>query len=69
MATPAKFITKNVYGNELIYPDNVIAKLLIDLTGKKTAGAADLRIIKRLGYAVVVDARDYFTGKEYKRVI
>ena len=69
MATPAKFITKNVYGNELIYPDNMIAKLLIDLTGKKTAGAADLRIIKRLGYEVVVDARDYFTGEEYKREI
>jgi len=41
---------KNVYGNNLIYPVCLQAKLLTALTGQKTLTQDAINIIKRLGY-------------------
>jgi hypothetical protein len=46
---------KHVYGNELIYPVSENAKLLADLTGKKTLTRQALATIKKLGYEVEVE--------------
>tara|TARA_Y100000015_G_C2340850_1_gene65840 strand:+ start:200 stop:400 length:201 start_codon:yes stop_codon:yes gene_type:complete len=41
---------KNVFGNELVYPVCLQAKLLTSLTGQKTLTQDAINIIKRLGY-------------------
>lgn len=44
---------KNVYGNELIYPNCDTTRLLIKLTGKKTFNYSDINTLKQIGYNVV----------------
>lgn len=51
-------LIKSVYGNELIYPVSDNAKLLADLTGKKTLTKEALATIKKLGYEVEVQAQE-----------
>lgn len=46
--------TKNVYGQELLYPADGTATLFTRLTGRKTFTALDIAVIKRLGYEVQV---------------
>jgi len=46
---------RNVYGNELIYPVCETAKLFADLTGRKTLSPADIGVIEKLGFTVVVE--------------
>lgn len=46
--------TKNVYGNELIYPACDDSNAFAQLIGKKTFTVSDLRIIKSLGYSVAM---------------
>ncbi len=43
---------RSVYGNDLIYPINDIAKLLTRLTGKKTLSIGSMSVITQLGYEV-----------------
>lgn len=50
----ATFEMKKVYGNHLIYPVCNNAKLLMSLTGKKTADNSILRTIELLGFNVTV---------------
>ena len=45
---------KSVYGNEMIYPICNTAKLLADLTGKKTLTRSAIDQIKALGYTIEV---------------
>lgn len=42
------------YGVEAIYPTCEAGKLMLQLTGRKTLTRADLDVLKRLGYAIVV---------------
>ena len=44
--------TKNVYGNELVYPANESAKDFLLLTGAKTFSQNQLSIIRKLGYQI-----------------
>lgn len=44
--------TKSVYGIDRTYPESKEAKLLCELTGKKTLDHLALRIIKELGVEV-----------------
>ncbi len=48
-----KVIVKNVYGNTNVYPACPTAKILCQLTGRKTLTHTDLQNIKALGYNVV----------------
>jgi hypothetical protein len=41
---------KNVFGNDLVYPICLQARLLTSLTGQKTLTQDAINIIKRLGY-------------------
>jgi hypothetical protein len=41
---------KNVYGNELVYPDCDTSTLLSQLMPTKTFSSDDIRILKLLGY-------------------
>jgi hypothetical protein len=43
---------KSVYGNDMIYPINDIAKKFANLIGKKTFSKTDLAIISNLGYTI-----------------
>ena len=45
----------NKYGNDLNYPVCNDAKLLCELTGKKTFSNADLFTVKGLGYQIKVE--------------
>lgn len=45
---------KNVYGVERIYPANETAKILTNMTGKKTLERDNVERIKKLGIAVEV---------------
>ena len=45
---------KNVYGVERIYPVNETAKILTNMTGKKTLEKENIERIKKLGIAVEV---------------
>jgi hypothetical protein len=45
---------KNVYGVERIYPANETAKILTNMTGKKTLERDNIERIKKLGIAVEV---------------
>lgn len=42
------------YGVEAIYPTCEAGKLVLQLTGRKTLTRADLDVLKRLGYAIVL---------------
>lgn len=42
------------YGVEAIYPTCEAGKLMLQLTGRKTLTRADLDVLKRLGYAIVL---------------
>lgn len=44
--------TKNVYGNELVYPIGEVAHCFARLTGKKTFSRDDLHTIELLGYEI-----------------
>jgi hypothetical protein len=44
---------RNVYGNEVIYPQNQVAKTFADLCGTKTLTRAAVQKIKELGYGVI----------------
>lgn len=46
---------RNVYGNELYYPANEYADLMLKLTGKKTFSKNDFAIMKELGYTIEVE--------------
>ena len=43
---------KEIYGRELIYPENDMGKKLLQLTGKKSFDRNDLRLLKELGYHI-----------------
>ena len=46
--------TKNVYGNDLIYPMCEISEKLAKLINKKTFSNYDLKIIEALGYQIII---------------
>lgn len=46
--------TKNVYGNELIYPMCETSENFARLINKKTFSNTDLKIIKSLGYQIII---------------
>ena len=45
---------RNVYGNNLNYPDNENAVLFALLLNKKTLDSRDLSIIEKLGYSIKI---------------
>lgn len=45
--------TKNVYGNDLIYPDCDTAKALAAIADRKTFNDFHIAMIKKLGYKVL----------------
>ena len=47
-----QFYTKNVYGNQLIYPTGQHAAALMNLTGRKTITELDLRTLNSMGITV-----------------
>ncbi len=52
METIVEVYNKNVYGRELSYPHNELAKQLTALAGKKTFNRADIRQIEAIGFTV-----------------
>ena len=53
------FITvqvRNVYGNDLVYPEDAKAGLFVAMLRTKTFNAQDLRNIRALGYEIHVAA-------------
>ena len=46
--------TKNVYGNELIYPVCEVSHNFARLINKKTFSNYDLKIIESLGYQIII---------------
>lgn len=44
--------TKNVYGNDLIYPKNETAQKFAVLLKKKTLTIEELKLIKELGFQI-----------------
>tara|TARA_R100001530_G_scaffold1623_1_gene2913 strand:- start:1311 stop:1490 length:180 start_codon:yes stop_codon:yes gene_type:complete len=44
--------TKNVYGNDLIYPKNETAQKFAVLLKKKTLTIEELKLIKELGFSI-----------------
>ena len=48
---------RNVYGNELVYPINEIAKSFCQLTNSKTLNRSTIYIIKSMGYSIKVQER------------
>ena len=49
---------KNVYGNELVYPDCDTSTLLSQLLPTKTFAPDDIRILKQLGYKLKTKAEE-----------
>ena len=49
---------KNVYGRELIYPINKSAQLLAELAGKKTFDRKDMKIMKEIGFDILVKTQE-----------
>lgn len=45
---------KNVYGKQVIYPISENAILFAELSGKKTLTSDAIRILKKLGYEIIV---------------
>lgn len=58
MAKQVTLNVRNVYGNELIYPHNDTAKLLLKLTGKRTFSKQDISNIYKLGYSIEFVAQE-----------
>lgn len=54
MTTTVLIEVRNVYGNELYYPANETADVMLRLTGKKTFSKVDFNNIKALGFTVEV---------------
>jgi hypothetical protein len=54
MMQKAVFVTRLKYGVPQLYPNNDVASTLCELTGKKTASVAELKIVMRLGIAVEI---------------
>ena len=52
METIIEVYNKNVYGRDLAYPHNELAKQLASLRGKKTFNQTDLAALELLGYTV-----------------
>jgi hypothetical protein len=50
----AIFKMKHIYGIERIYPVNYTAATFMQLTGRMTATANDLKLIEDLGYKVII---------------
>jgi len=46
--------TKNVYGNDLIYPMCETSEKLAKLINKKTFSNTDINIIESLGYKITI---------------
>ena len=44
---------KNVYGNDLTYPNCITSEKLVALIGKKTFSTGDLTKLKDLGFNIV----------------
>ena len=49
-----KILSKNVYGNDLLYPNCDTSRLLAKLARKKTLDISDLMTIKQLGYKISI---------------
>ena len=49
---------KNVYGNELVYPDCETSILLSNLMPTKTFAPDDIKILKQLGYKLKTKAEE-----------
>lgn len=47
-----QYYTKNVYGNDCNYPASEDAKLVTELTGRKTLSDKDLQILRNRGNEV-----------------
>ena len=46
-------ITKNVYGNDLFYiKDKIVARTVMNLTGRKSVTGSDLQNLEELGITV-----------------
>lgn len=54
MENSIKIKIKNVYGNDLIYPDCAVSKAFTELTKTKTFSKEHLKTIKALGYEIKV---------------
>jgi hypothetical protein len=52
-------LTKDVYGQEKIYPVSEDAIKLAKLAGTKTLTPAAIQIIKSLGYSIIEQPRSY----------
>tara|TARA_R110000737_G_scaffold119200_2_gene151623 strand:- start:197 stop:448 length:252 start_codon:yes stop_codon:yes gene_type:complete len=49
----AHVITKNVYGNDLFYiKDKIVARTVMNLTGRKSVTGSDLQNLEELGITV-----------------
>lgn len=53
-----KVITKNVYGNDLLYVTSAHAKWVSQLTGKKTVSESDIEALRELELSVEVIGAD-----------
>lgn len=48
-------IKKNVYGNNLIYPNCELSQFAANLTRKKTLDNSDIKTLKNMGYIIKID--------------
>lgn len=48
---------KDVYGNELLYPDSPLARLFCEVAGTKTMSRNTLAAVESFGYPVVIRGR------------
>ncbi len=52
METIIEVYNKNVYGRDLAYPHNDLAKQLVALMGKETFNSADIAHLEAIGFTV-----------------
>lgn len=52
MELTVKIQRRTKYGKDLIFPVNILAKLLVRLTGRKTFFPKDLEVIERVGFEI-----------------
>lgn len=50
-----KIKIKNVYGNDLMYPDCELSEFASKLVKKKTFDAGDINNLKEMGFNVILD--------------
>lgn len=58
ISQPAKemnLIKKNVYGNDLIYPNCELSQFAATLVRKKTLDNSDIKTLKNMGFNVKLD--------------